>query len=55
MNSELNLNEKCYQEIAQELNSMIPVKWQQIKLRAEIGEDSIGSYFMFAPFRGEFI
>lgn len=34
-------------EKAQELNSMIPVKWQQIKLKAEIGEDSETSYFYF--------
>ncbi|MFA0814285.1 MAG: immunity protein YezG family protein [Anaerofustis sp.] len=48
-------NEEYYTKLAILLNNVIPVSWKKIALHAEVGEDSISTYFYYLIENGEYL
>ncbi|MGM9928558.1 MAG: immunity protein YezG family protein [Bacillus sp. (in: firmicutes)] len=51
MSFEIKLNE-LYKEIAQQINDMIPIEWDDFYFNGEVKEDEGGVFFFFTP-KGE--
>jgi hypothetical protein len=48
MSSEIELN-KLYNEIAQQVNDMIPIKWTNFYFNGEVKDQEGGVFFFFTP------